>query len=127
MIAKFRYHSENSVIAKISIFAMHSNFHYDSENSSVANFGTVPHWLLFHCFFLRLLFPLLYSISSSFDILHSQLAEIDRKPYEIDGNQPDFVTIGLTLRFSFQFLQKLQKQPRNAIKTIVGTRTCQLG
>ena len=30
------------------------------------------------------------SISSSFDILHSRLAEIDRKPYEIDGNQPDF-------------------------------------
>ena len=50
MIAKFRYHSENSVIAKIEIFSMHSNFRYDSENSSVANFGTVPHWLLFHCF-----------------------------------------------------------------------------
>ena len=39
---------------------------------------------------MRLLFPLHYSISSSFDILHSRLAEIDRKPYEIDGNQPDF-------------------------------------
>ena len=36
------------------------------------------------------------SISSCFDILHSQLAEIDRKPYEIDGNQPDFVMIGFT-------------------------------
>ena len=33
MIAKFRYHSENSVIAKIEIFAMHSNFRYDSEFS----------------------------------------------------------------------------------------------
>ena len=55
MIAKFRYHSENSVIAKIEIFAMHSNFRYDSENSNIANFGTVPHWLLFHW----LLFPLL--------------------------------------------------------------------
>ena len=127
MIAKFLYYSEKSVIAIIEIFAMHSNFRYDSENSSVANFGTVPHWLLFHCFFLRLLFPLLYSISSSFDILHSRLAEIDRKPYEIDGNQPDFVMIGLTRRFGFQFLQKLQKQPRNAIRRIVGTRTCQLG
>ena len=31
MIAKFRYHSENSVIAKIEIFAMHSNFRYDGE------------------------------------------------------------------------------------------------
>ena len=47
MIAKFRYHSENSVIAKIEIFTMHRNFSNDSENSSVANFGTVPHWLLF--------------------------------------------------------------------------------
>ena len=33
MIAKFRYHSENSVIAKIEIFSMHSNFYYDSEFS----------------------------------------------------------------------------------------------
>ena len=31
MIAKIRYHRENSVIAKIEIFAMHSNFRYDSE------------------------------------------------------------------------------------------------
>ena len=127
MHSEFRYHSENSVITKIEIFSMHSNFRYDSENSNVANFGTVSHWLLFQCFFLRLLFPLLYSISSSFDILHSRLAEIDRKPYEIDGNQPDFVMIGLARRFGFQFLQKLQKQPRNAIRRIVGTRTCQLG
>ena len=80
MHSKFRYHRENSVIDEIEIFAMHSNFCYDSENSSVANFGTVSHWLLFPCFFLRLLFPLLYSISSSFDILHSRLAEIDGKP-----------------------------------------------
>ena len=124
MIAKFLYHRENSVIAKIENFAMHSNFRYDSENSSIAKFWHCSS--LFHCF-LRLLFPLLYSISSSFDILHSRLAEIDRKPYEIDGNQPDFVMIGLTRRFGFQFLQKLQKQPWNAIRRIVGTRTCQLG
>ena len=124
MIEKFCYHSENSVIVKIENFAMHSNFPYDSENSSVAKFWHCSS--LFHCF-LRLLFPLLYSISSSFDILHSRLAEIDRKPYEIDGNQPDFVMVGLTRRFGFQFLQKLQKQPCNAIRRIVGTRTCQLG
>ena len=30
------------------------------------------------------------SISLCFEILHSRLAEIDRRPYEIDGNQPDF-------------------------------------
>ena len=33
MIAKFRYHSENSVIEKIENFGMHSNFRYDSEFS----------------------------------------------------------------------------------------------
>ena len=98
MIANFHYHSENIVIAKIEIFAMHS---YDSENSSVAKFWHCSS--LFHCF-LRLLFPLHYSISSSFDILHSRLAEIDKNTYEIDGNQLDFVMIGLTLRFGFQFL-----------------------
>ena len=92
MIAKFRYHSENSAIAKIKNFAMHSNFRYDSEISSVAKFWHCS--ALFHCSLL--LFPLHYSISSCFDILHSRLAEIDRKPYEIDGNQPDFVMIGLT-------------------------------
>ena len=93
MHSDFRYHSENSVIATIENFAMHSNFRYDSETSSVAKFWHCSS--LFHCF-MRLLFPLLYSISSSFDILHSRLAEIDRKPYEIDGNQPDFVMIRLT-------------------------------
>ena len=57
------------------------------------------------------LFPLHYSISSCFDILHSRLVELIKKPYEIDGNQPDFVMIGLTRRFGFQFLQKLQNNP----------------
>ena len=33
MIAKFGYHSENSVTTKIENFAMHSNFRYDSEIS----------------------------------------------------------------------------------------------
>ena len=93
MIAKFRYHKENSVIGKIEIFAMHSNFRYDSENSSVAKFWYCSS--LFHCF-MRLLFPLHYSISSSFDILHSWLVEIDKNTYEIDGNQPEYVMIGLT-------------------------------
>ena len=36
MIAKFRYHRENLVIAKIEIFAMHGNFRYDSENLAIA-------------------------------------------------------------------------------------------
>ena len=76
MIANFRYPSENTVIAKIEIFSMHSNFRYDSENSSVAKFWHCSS--LFHCF-MRLLFPLHYSISSCFNILHSRLVEIDKK------------------------------------------------
>ena len=124
MIEKFRYHSENSAIEKIENFAMHSNFCYDSENSNVAKFWHCS--ALFHCSLL-LLFPLHYSISSCFDMLHSQLAKINRKSYEIDRNQPDFVMIGLTRLFGFQFLQKLQKQPQNAIRSTIGTRTCQFG
>ena len=31
MIAKFRYHRENSAIAKIENFALIANFYYDSE------------------------------------------------------------------------------------------------
>ena len=88
MIAKFRYHKGNSVIVKIENFAMHSNFHYDSKNSNVAKCWHCSS--MFHCF-LRLRIPLLYSISSSFDILHSRLAKIDRKSYEIDGNRPDLL------------------------------------
>ena len=39
--------------------------------------------------------------------MHSvMIDEIDRKSYEIDGNQPDFVMTGLTRRFGFQFVQK---------------------
>ena len=105
--------------AKISLQVV--NFSEISLYSEIFTVGTVNQcWLLFHCSLL-LLFTLYYSISSCFDILHSRLAEIDRKPYEIDGNQPEFVMIGLTRRFGFQFLQKLQKQPQNAISRIVGT------
>ena len=42
MIAKIRYIAKNTGIAKIEIFAMHSNFRYHSEMSSISNFGTVP-------------------------------------------------------------------------------------
>ena len=43
--------------------------------------ATVPFILQLAIFFL---------FSSCFEILHSRLAEIDIRPYEIDGNQPDF-------------------------------------
>ena len=65
------------MIAKIQVVA---NFHCSD---------TVP-------LLLAATIPLLYSIYSSFDLLHSRLAEIDKNTYEIDGNQPDFVMIGLT-------------------------------
>ena len=65
MIVKFHYHRKNTIIAKIEIFAMHSNFRYDSKNSIVAKFwhcsslATVPlllvafiHTTLFHFFLL---------------------------------------------------------------------------
>ena len=35
MIAKIRYDSENSVIAKIENFAMHSKFRYDCKNFAI--------------------------------------------------------------------------------------------
>ena len=78
---EFRYKQNFRYIAK---------FCYDSENSSVAKFcfNTVHHCSIAPCCY--------YSFSSCFDIFHSRLAEIDRKPYEIDGNQPDFAMIGLT-------------------------------
>ena len=85
---EFCYKQNFRYIAKISLY---------TENSSVAKF----------CFSTVPLLPAATIPSSCFDILHSRLAEIDRKPYEIDGNQPDFVMIGLTQRFGFQFLQKL--------------------
>ena len=95
--------------ARAAISLQVVNFAYSeiSSCSKIFIVGTVHQcWLLFHCSLL-LLFMLHYSISSCFDILHSRLAKFDRKPYEIDGNQPDFIMIGLTRRFSFQFLQKL--------------------
>ena len=42
MHSNFRYHRENSVIAKIEIFAIHNNICYDSENPSAANVTPRP-------------------------------------------------------------------------------------
>ena len=65
MIAKFRYHSEKHCSPM--------------DPAATVPLAIVPCSLLF--FFL---------FSSCFEILHSRLAEIDIRPYEIDGNQPDF-------------------------------------
>ena len=88
IIAKL-WHSENFAgIAKISLGLR--KFRY-----AVAKF-TVPlcwilrlliHWPLFPTSY-NLLFFFLFSFC--FEILHSRLAEIDIRPYEIDGNQPEF-------------------------------------
>ena len=48
--------------------------------------ATVP--CILHPTSCSLLFFFLFS--SCFEILHSRLAEIDIRPYEIDENQPDF-------------------------------------
>ena len=45
------------------------------------------HWPLFPTSYSLLFFFLFFSC---FEILLSRLAEIDLRPYEIDGNQPDF-------------------------------------
>ena len=81
IIAKL-WHSENFArIAKISL--------------CLAKF-TVPLCWILRLLFHWPLFPTSYSLlffflfSSCFEILHSRLAEIDIRPYEIDGNQPDF-------------------------------------
>ena len=102
LLVKFWLHSENSLVAKFRYIAKIcyvEKFRYIAKFSACSEIFTadIVHqcWLLFHCSQL-LLFALHYSISSCFDILHSQLVEIDRKPYEIDGNQPDIVMIGLT-------------------------------
>ena len=51
------------------------------DPAAIVPLATVPCILQLAIFFL---------FSSCFEILHSRLAEIDIRPYEIDGNQPDF-------------------------------------
>ena len=81
IIAKL-WHSENFAgIAKI--FLCRSEIHCSPMLDPAASvpLATVPYILQLAIFFL---------FSSSFEILHSRLAEIDIRPYEIDGNQLDF-------------------------------------
>ena len=64
----------------------------------------------------------------AFEILHSRLAEIDRRPYGIDGNQPDFGYDWIDMIIWLPIHAKTKKkQPRNAIRSAIGTRTCQVG
>ena len=80
-------HSENFArIAKISL--RHSEIHCSPmlDPAATVPLATVP--CILHPASFSLLFFFLFS--SCFEILHSQLAEIDIRPYEIDGNQPVF-------------------------------------
>ena len=96
IIAKFRYHSENSAIAKIEnftmieIFAMIAKILYDSEISlSLRKFRyAIEKLLIFYCCFL---YSLAYiSSSSSLLFLHPSLDEIDENSYELGINQHNF-------------------------------------
>ena len=77
---KFRWDCENSL--------WHSEIHYSPMLDPVATVPLAPVPCILHPASGSLLFFFLFS--SCFEILHSRLAEIDIRPYEIDGNQPDF-------------------------------------
>ena len=84
MIAKFRYHSENSVIAKIENFAMHNNFRYDSENSSCSEFSLFRHCSIASCGYYSLctipfLLALIFFIPGLLKLIenHMKLMEIN--------------------------------------------------
>ena len=82
IIAKL-WHSENFAgITNVSLCRseIHSSPMLDPAAS--VPLATVPYILQLAIF--------VFLFSSSFEIHHSRLAEIDIRPYEIDGNQPDF-------------------------------------
>ena len=81
IIAKLWQSKNFAAIAKISL--CHSEIHHSPMFDPLA---VVP--CILHPASGSLQFFFLFS--SSFEILHSRLAEIDIRPYEIDGNQPDF-------------------------------------
>ena len=81
IIAKL-WHSENFAgIAKISLCRSEIHCSPMLDPTASVPLATVPYILQLAIFFL---------FSSCFEILHSRLTEIDIRPYEIDGNQPDF-------------------------------------
>ena len=86
IIAKL-WHSENFAgIAKISLCRCEIHRSPMLDPMATVPLATVP--CILHPASGSLQFFVLFS--SSFEILHSRLAEIDIRPYEIGGNQPDF-------------------------------------
>ena len=76
------WHSENFAgIAKISLCRSEIHCSLMLDPAASVPLATIPYILQLAIFFL---------FSSCIEILHSRLAEIDIRPYEIDGNQPDF-------------------------------------
>ena len=59
-----------------------------SENPGFSPTATIPLATVPASCILQL--AIFFLFSSCFEIFHSRLAEIDIRPYEIDGNQPDF-------------------------------------
>ena len=86
-LSKFCYHSENMAERKFRWDCENSLCHSEIHCSPMLDpAATVP--CILHPASGSLLFVFLFS--SCFEILHSRLAENDIRPYEIDGNQPDF-------------------------------------
>ena len=73
-------------IPKISL--CHSEIHCSPMLDPAATVPLVTVPCILHPASGSLLFVFLFS--SCFEILHFRLAEIDIRPYEIDGNQPEF-------------------------------------
>ena len=77
------------LIAKISLGLR--NFRYAIAKCTVLSAGSYGYCSIGHCSLHPILqLAIFLQFFSCFEILHSWLAEIDMRPYEIDGNQPDF-------------------------------------
>ena len=81
-----------AIIAKISLGLR--KVRYAIAIFIVSYAGSCGYYSIGHCslhpasYILQL--AIFFLFSPSFEILHSRIAEIDIRPYEIDGNQPDF-------------------------------------
>ena len=82
IIAKLCHRENLAGITKISLCGSEILCSPMLDPAASNPLATVPYILQLAIFF--------FLFSSCFEILHSRLAEIDIRPYEIDRNQPDF-------------------------------------